>query len=315
MATNKEPVSPTPHHRLFYDSIDTNYYPIFKKLKEELGIVVSEPSKLDRTVPTNLPLLKQSYSLKHFKTSKTGDNSKVLKRTAVQEFIAAKRDIMLHKIRMIEKRKLMKELKDDADYKENFLNIKIKSLNDDVSLFKQNFEDLKQKLENLMSEVGLLGDERDEKARKWQETRNLVISKEDDIKKISKKICLFKSYRQFVVSIFEQYNQPFDEDNFLKNTQLLTYQRRTSLISPSSMKRQDSSRKINKGLSSEDKNFFITTAARSRKGMIYQTSFNVQIQDEVMRLLALLENQQYQMMSELQNDEADITEIDVAVNR
>jgi hypothetical protein len=313
MTTYTEPHSPVPHNRLFYDSVDKYRYPIVKKLREELGFESNEQAKHIQTAPTKLPLLKACYSHKHFKASTAGENSNLMKRTAVQEFIATKRDILLHKIRLAEKQTLIQDLKEDFNYKENYLNKKVKSLNDDVGLLKQNFDELKQRLENLLSEVGYLRDEKDERDRLWQETRNKIINTEADIRKIDKKIFLFKNYRGFISSLFGHFNQTFDDEVFLKNPQSLRFEPRKSLLS--TLKRQESSSRLNKKSSNEEKNFFITATLKNRRGFVLQTSVYSQIQEEFTRLMALLESQQYQMMSELQNDEADIIDIDADGNR
>jgi len=313
MIGSNNPGMISPNDRLFYDSVVDNQYPVFRLLKAELGINERESNRQSRTIKTSLPSLKASYSLKHFKTSNVEEKSRIMKRTAIQEFIAAKREIIIHKVRMMEKRTIIKEMHDNAEYKENFLKKKVQEFNDDVGHLKQNFDQLKQQLEQLMEEVGILADIRDEKDRIWHETRNQVIDKENDIRKIDRRTRQHKHYQDFIRSMFEQFNQSFDEKYFMKHSKIDTYQRRKSMMT--SVKNQDSGRRMLKGPDAEEKGFFITATARSHKRMMHQSAAQVEIRDEFMRLMTALEKQQYQMMDELQNEEANITEIDVEVSR
>jgi hypothetical protein len=246
-------------------------------------------------------------------TSKSQSSIPKPRQEYIDNFIQSKRTILMSKLRLDYKRKHLKEMKDEINYKEKEQTIRMKDFEEDLSIMKKNFMQQKKEIEILIDINNGLEAKRISKLKVFQDLKKITLQKENEINYMDEKISTHISFRQFVKSVFKYVHRPFEEKSFLK---ILNSARRGVREGFESHKSWQSVLKKVKAAVKEPSNPFFITASKilERKGLYTPIDVITQVLDDFIDMVNSIEKEQIELFHEIQTEEANIIDITSETN-
>ncbi len=229
-------------------------------------------------------------------------------------FVEGKREMLLAKLRINDKRQKIREFRDQLTYKERLLTIQGEDLRKTTDLVRSNWDSLKTAAEFQMNEIDKLTDAKLIALKRLDELRNIACTKIAENKVLEEKIEEHQNIRDFVRSVFEYCHQPFDEHQFLSYFAKLS--REMEQIYMARKNWDKARRKVLRNQIPRFTDFFLTAASIAKRNSVASPMCNKnELPVKFQKMLDLIESEQLDMIEDLQRDELNLLNISDKLNQ
>lgn len=136
------------------------------------------------------------------------------KKVSLHEMVNYKREILLSKIRIENKKKHMKDLEQYVDDLEKQINHKMDNMNKNTNIVRKNFHELKKDVEQLKKDLNHLESVKKDKLAELSATENEIYQRELEKRKSEEEAKTYTYYKAFILEIYKHFNTNFDEKAF-----------------------------------------------------------------------------------------------------
>ena len=233
-------------------------------------------------------LIESNENIKQVNSKSNNAEEKKLikeKKVAIHDLVNYKREILLSKLKIEDKKTHMKDLERYVDDQERQITMKVKAMNSNTNAIRKNFHDLKKEVESSKKELSGLELLNKEKSQKLTEVENEIYQKEMESRKTEEEANMYLFYKGFIKEIYDHSSKKFDEKEFRKKIEdLLIKQNMTFDIGSNK--------------------FFYITEGNKLASTATQKDKSVQdFIDEFIKLLDNIEDDNFDLIYQLQNQE------------
>lgn len=234
----------------------------------------------------NFPPVKHSYSAK---MRLNEEEAKLVKekKVSLHDMVNYKREILLSKIKIENKKRHMKELEDYVNDLEKQINQKMDTMNKNTNIVRKNFHDLKKDVEQLKKDLNNLENGKKDKLAELSATENEIYQRELEKRKSEEEAKTYTYYKEFILQIFDHFNTSFDEKAF-----------------------REFAEKLEADYAINDKAQFYLTENPANQNPDQLTNDTLNPVDAFVNMLETIEDDNFTLIYQLQNKEINNFELD-----
>ena len=159
---------------------------------------------------------RRSGTNKQSRTKLNEEEAKLVKekKVSLHDMVNYKREILLSKIKIENKKKHMKDLEEYVNGLEKQINHKMETMNKNTNIVRKNFHELKKDVEQLKKDLNDLENSKKDKLSQLSATENEIYQRELEKRKAEEEAKTYTFYKEFILSIYDHFSAEFDEKAF-----------------------------------------------------------------------------------------------------